>query len=451
MKKYSFVNGPLPADGLDFVGFHTSFSEEQSMEVFLPKEVIIPLLQHRGAPSECLVKKGDYVQIGQPVGRAAPPLGAQIHASISGEVTSIEQIFLPDGRPTKAVRIESDAKRRYAPFVNQESPERTYTPGEIFRLLFSCGIVGMGGEGYPAHYRYQYARKCKVKTLFISGLQCEPYMICDSHHLRENGKKVVKGALTLAEAIGAKKVVICIQDKWVREITSMYTVLEEREPKKNDRQVRIAIFRSRYPQGYEKLIAEAYFGVPADLKRSVEEQFQATVCNVSTCVAIADMIEKNLPCVSRVITLAGEMIGKKNILTPIGTKLSEILSPISGIKDARIVFGGMLTGVPVENPDMPVLKTTSGIMVLQDRSEEEMPCIRCGSCEIACPVGMIPYLCEQAALHDKKDMAQRMHIDRCISCGACSYVCPSRHPLSLRISRYKNEKPGKIRRELKHE
>jgi len=439
MKKYSFIKGFLPFDGLDFIGTHTSLSEERALELFLPKEVLIPLLQHRGNPAELLVKEGDYVRIGQPIGKVKDAPSAPVHASISGTVTSIEQLRLPDGRVSSAVRIESDGKRQYISSVKKNENFLDFTPKILWQLLFQSGIVGMGGEGYSAFYKCQIAEEFGVDTLLINGIQCEPYLTCDSYQLRERSSKVIQGAAALAGVLQIKKIRFCIQDKWMREIEAMYTALQGVETEFLDKEMEILLFRSRYPQGYEKLLCQAVYEKPFDLNKTVEEQYKAVVFNVSTCCAFAEMLEKNLPCVSRIITLSGDQMDKKNIQVPIGTRVSELLAAVPEAKDANIVLGGAITGVPISDLDMPVMKTTTGITVLQNEIPKPMHCIRCGSCESACPMNLIPHLCERLILGNKEKKLEKLPIEQCISCGACSYVCPSKHSLSYHIARYAHQ------------
>jgi Na+-translocating ferredoxin:NAD+ oxidoreductase RnfC subunit len=57
---------------------------------FKPEQVVIPLKQHLGAPSETKVKVGDKVSLGDLIGIIPDgALGANIHASINGEITEV--------------------------------------------------------------------------------------------------------------------------------------------------------------------------------------------------------------------------------------------------------------------------------------------------------------------------------------------------------------------------
>ena len=61
-------------------------------------EVAIPLKQHLGAPSVSLVSKGDHVIKGDVIGEIPESaLGARVHASISGRVTSVGDVVVIRG------------------------------------------------------------------------------------------------------------------------------------------------------------------------------------------------------------------------------------------------------------------------------------------------------------------------------------------------------------------
>ena len=57
-----------------------------------PKQVVIPLLQHIGAPCKAVVQKGDRVKMGQRIGEPGGFVSAPVHASVSGEVIAVEAV-----------------------------------------------------------------------------------------------------------------------------------------------------------------------------------------------------------------------------------------------------------------------------------------------------------------------------------------------------------------------
>jgi electron transport complex protein RnfC len=90
-----------------------------------------------------------------------------------------------------------------------------------------------------------------------------------------------------------------------------------------------------------------------------------------------------------------------------------------------------MTGISQYNLDVPIIKGTSGILVLDKRFEmaDEIDCIRCSRCIDACPVGLMPCMIGLAVKNNKFDVASSYDPLDCIECGSCGYVCPSKIPL----------------------
>lgn len=91
-----------------------------------------------------------------------------------------------------------------------------------------------------------------------------------------------------------------------------------------------------------------------------------------------------------------------------------------------------MMGPAVKSLDVPVLKGTSGILVLtkeQAIKEAILPCIKCGECVDACPMQLLPVWMSAYAERGLIDEAERYRVMDCCECGACTFVCPSKRPL----------------------
>jgi len=446
MKKLSFKQGMLPLDGLDFSKDRV-LSGERILEIFTPKIVVLPLLQHLGTPASILVEKGEEVCAGQMIGKPTSPMSVPIHASISGTVYDISSIRLPSGIRCDAVFIRNDLKKRFDPSISRRVDPTSLTPRDLRRLLVMSGIVGMGGEGVPTAVKCTRAAFAGVNILYVNCLQSEPYLVCDIHLIREQTDRLVHGAAALGGVCRVKKIVFCIEDKWVQEIDILRTSLARIRKEYPDRVLDMLVFKSRFPQGYDRLLMQAIYHVEIPMKYSIEEAVGAVVFNAATCTAFWDVAEKNMPCISRIITISGDTMTEKNVLVPIGSLVSDVIERIPGTASCqRIVLGGSLTGVALSNLDTPIIKTTQGITLVRKSHNYSYPCIHCGACVTACPVGLLPYLANRLIdLADTKSLANE-NIEQCISCGACSYVCPSGIELSAHIARaaHRTRKAGKV-------
>ena len=59
-----------------------------------PRQVTVPLKQHIGKTAEAIVKEGEIVEVGQLIGRCMGSISANVHASIKGTVTSVDNGFI---------------------------------------------------------------------------------------------------------------------------------------------------------------------------------------------------------------------------------------------------------------------------------------------------------------------------------------------------------------------
>ena len=160
------------------------------------------------------------------------------------------------------------------------------------------------------------------------------------------------------------------------------------------------------------------------------------VHNVATAHAVQQAVAHGRPLVSRIVTVSGGKVGQPgNLEVPIGTPARHLIDHCGGLtgKPARIVLGGPMMGITIPHLDVPVVKGTNGILALS-RPEIEAhspgPCIRCGRCVQACPVGLVPL--EMAAYTRAGDVngAADRGLGDCISCGSCAFVCPASIPLT---------------------
>jgi electron transport complex protein RnfC len=161
------------------------------------------------------------------------------------------------------------------------------------------------------------------------------------------------------------------------------------------------------------------------------------VQNVGSIATIAEIFETGLPLIERVVTVTGPGVRRpSNLIIPVGTMLGDVLDFCGGLTDdaAEIIFGGPMMGSSQPDLRTPLIKGTTGIVVLttnEVKPTKTYPCIRCGHCLEACPVFLNPSalgLLAQAGRYE--DMQEKYHLQDCMLCGSCSYVCPSNIPLS---------------------
>lgn len=435
---FSFHKSFSLDNALDF-SKRSSFMQEIILEKVYPTRIILPMKQHYGEPCVPTVEVGEHVLIGQCVGMPAPgAFSSPVHSGISGTVTEIKDVRLPNGTACKAVCIESDRKRTFHPSVYPRV-DVGVSGSAVMGIVRDAGIVGMGGEGIPSIAKMIRAKKTGVKELLVNCLQSEPYASSDFYRITESAEYIVMGAVALAGAMNIKKITFLISNKHKNEIAVIQNAMQLTAHRYSGYSFNVKLFEERYPQGYYRLIARALYGKEISENESLEETCGAVLFNSSTVYACWEAIADNIPLVSRVVTVTTEHGHSHNVLAPIGTPVSELLNTINGVSNTnkRIVWGNAFTGITIQDPDnTPIIKTTSGISVYERREFVKSSCIHCGKCAENCPMNLNPSLLYHLIDSGLKDDAESYNASKCFSCGACSYVCPSGLTLTQTVAAF---------------
>ena len=394
-----------------------------------PDEIVLPLRQHAGKPAIACVKPGDRVERGDKVGEADGFMSVPIHASAAGTVEDIDWWPHPDGSMAESVRIKVDrfapqvARPRLVPHWEGLSRE------EVVNAVQDAGVVGLGGAAFPTHVKLAPPKDFKVHTLIINGAECEPYLTSDHRTMAEYPDRVHFGIRVMMHAIGVDRCVIGVE----RNKPDAIEALRRTAP--DDLNVSILPLTVKYPQGAEKMLIHAVTGVEVPSGK-LPVSVGVIVQNVGSVAAIAEVFETGLPLIERIVTVSGHGLRKPaNLIVPVGTKLKDLLAQCDGVTAdaAEVIMGGPMMGQAISDLDAPVIKGTTGIVVLEKtetRTNTVFPCIHCGRCLDACPVFLNPSLLGDFARTQQYEAMVDLHIADCMLCGSCAYVCPSNIPLS---------------------
>lgn len=422
MKLHTFkIGGVHPAENKIAAG-------KPIVNMPLPAEVVLPVSQHIGAPAKPVVKKGDHVNRGDLVAEAGGFVSAHVHTPISGTVVKIDTARTPQGMPVEAIYIKSDEADREADALAMadKEPKRTEAevaalePKEIIGLIKDAGIVGLGGATFPAHVKLSPPPGSKAEVVIINAAECEPCLSCDDMLMRENAREIVKGVQLLVRAAGVTRGIIAIENNKPEAIAAMTEACASVPG------IEVMTMQVKYPQGGEKQLIEAVTGreVPSG---ALPIATGSIVQNVATAYAVYRAVYHNEPILDRVLTIHDGNEGK-NLRVPLGT----ILATLVENKDyEKIILGGPMMGRTASTLNTPMIKGTSGILLdsrYAHRREAE-PCIRCGACVNACPMGLEPFLLSTLSRLKNYDDAEQEKIANCIECGSCSYICPASRPL----------------------
>lgn len=417
-------------------GIHPPQKKDQTVnkkiEKYLPKgDLVFPMAQSLGAPCQPVVKKGDRVLVGQKLGDSEAFVSAPVLSSVSGTVKDIALRLTSAGIYENCVIIENDNCYEKDPFWAPLENYATADPREYLKRIREAGIVGFGGATFPTAVKLSPPPDKKIKWLIINGVECEPYINCDNRLMLEEPEKIVEGLKLLLRLFPEAEGIIGIENNKPEAIKTMESEIAKQGPGN----ISVAALAVKYPQGAEKMLIEAVTkqeyimtALPADVG--------CIILNVRTVHQIREAIVAGDPALTRIITVTGEAVAEpKNIHVRLGTSMRELIDFCGGFREqpVKVISGGPMMGVSLRSIDIPVVKSTSGILALTASNSHLAPesaCIRCGRCFEGCPMGLMPSVLNPLVLMRDYKAFEETGGMNCIECGACSYSCPANRHLT---------------------
>ncbi|MBF0328970.1 MAG: electron transport complex subunit RsxC [Nitrospirae bacterium] len=393
-----------------------------------PKRVVIPLSQHIGAPCKLAVSIGQEVKRGEVVGTPEGFVSSPVHSSVSGKVVAIADFPVATGRLVPSVVIENSGTDEWTA-LKDNSDYMNLSPDELKTKVKDAGIVGMGGAAFPAHVKLSPPKEKPIDVVIINGAECEPYLTADYRLMIERPKDIIEGLKVLMKIIGVNKGFIGIENNKPDAIEIMKNAVS------GEQNIQVCALEVKYPQGAEKMLIKACADreVPP---RALPMDVGVVVQNIGTAIAVYEAARYGKPLVERVVTVTGEGIKEpRNLLVKIGTLVSELIEDCGGYSSeaAKVISGGPMMGFAVYSTETPVTKGTSGVLVLPESEafhlDEFGPCIRCGRCIDACPMGLIPSMLSVYSEKGFYEDAKAYNLFDCFECGSCTFVCPSKRPI----------------------
>lgn len=421
------------------------FSAEAAIETLpIPKQVSVPIGQHLGAPATALVKRGDEVKVGQLIAKASGFISANIHSPVSGKVLKIDDIYDTSGyrKPCIIINVEGDEWVDSIDQSKEINGDIKLDQKAIIDKINEMGIVGLGGATFPSFVKLMVPEGKKVDYLVINGVECEPYLTSDHRVMLERGEEMLIGVSILMKGLAVEKALIGIENNKPDAIEHLKKLAQKFKG------VEIHPLKVQYPQGGEKQLIQALTGreVPSG---KLPLEVGCVVNNVGTALAVYEAVQKNKPLIERVVTVTGKSVKKpSNFLVRIGTPTKELVEAAQGLPEdtGKIISGGPMMGKALLNLEVPVVKGTSGILIMPENESKrntEGNCIRCAKCVQACPMGLEPVLLSKSSKLKMFEKVESERVMDCIECGSCSYTCPANIPL-LDYIRYGKSTVGQI-------
>ncbi len=419
-------------------------------EAGLPKQAVISVFEHIGAPATPIVKKGDQVKVGTLIAEAAGFVSAPIHSSVSGKVAKVDAVIDVSGTRRTAIYIDVEGDEW------EESIDRTpdivtldqrpdLDSKAIVEAIKKAGVVGLGGATFPSHVKLSPPPGAVAECVVINAVECEPYLTADHRLMLEHADEVLVGVKLIMKAVNAPVAYIGIENNKPDAIALM----TEKAQKYSD--INVVPLKVKYPQGGEKQLVQAVTGREVPAPPAIPIAVGAVVQNVGTAFAIYQAVMKNRPLIDRVITVTGKSVkNPSNLLARLGTPMQQLIDECGGLPadTGKVISGGPMMGKALLNLDVPMIKGSSGLLIMTDKEARRatpQACIRCAKCVGACPMGLEPYLLATMSAKHEWEVVEKNDITSCIECGSCQFTCPSHRPMLDNIRLGKTTVMGIIR------
>ncbi|MBS4020803.1 MAG: 4Fe-4S dicluster domain-containing protein [Dethiobacter sp.] len=446
-------------------GYHFKFEgypRAEVVEMEIPSTVIIPLKQGCGNEVKPVVKQGDKVEAGQIIGKDAEGIAAPVHASVSGEVVSLDQIKYPRG-VVNSIVIESDGTKRWEPLAGRQADWTKLSVPQIEELLYTSGVTSLDSQGIPTNREGSPLSARDVKHLIVNAVEADPYNLSLTVLLAEERLvQFLEGLMILQKMMPGAKIHLAVNSNR-KELLAQFDELT-----RENQLLELYPLSPKYPQGNDEVLMKAILG-----GNYANASAASVVLTVQTVLQARDAVVDGKPLIERMVALSGpgwehNLHLKVRVGTPIQSITAKYLKK-TGLQ--RLVPNNLLTNVAISDL-LPVDRTFDNLNAIPENTNralfsflrlgakkssyskaflsaalpmlektcdtnvhgEARACIFCGYCEEVCPVEIIPHLLDKYVKSNIIDeQLIRYGIFSCVECNLCSYVCPSKIHLAWNI------------------
>lgn len=403
---------------------------------FLPKSVIIPLIQEKDVLCKPLVKIGDDVVEGQIIAESSD---AVIHSPVPGSVVDINFIHCPYGKIEKAIKIKTKGSFTYLGKKLNSENWISLSPASLERKLKDKGIINTFSCTQSVSLLKQIKKisKNNTKTIIVRLFDEDTTRFADKLETKFYIKSIMEGADILAKIISADGIIYVIDQN--SEVTKDF----ENDDKHNIYFMKMNA--DKYTNGYKKEIVDNFIKYhKKNCKLSITRN--DLFIDSYTLMDIYNAVINDIPVMTKNVLFTGNCIPASCFLNVrIGFTLREIVNQIGGfIKNpGTIIINGKLCGHANNNLDIPITKYVKSVEFISKANTTDSQvysCVKCGSCRFNCPVKIAPDILYDYVLK-KTDIPQAYlkTATLCTNCGICNTVCQARIPLCQVITMIKNK------------
>lgn len=391
-----------------------------------PKYLYYPTVELRCPSGETCVIDGQHVKVGELIGtRHGGFFDQNIFATVSGKVLGFEKKLHGSNQVVDCLIVENDFKYE----LHEDCIPRTdeeidaLTKEDFIEIIEYSGLAGLGGSGFPTHIKFK--TEAPIHTILANGVECEPLIISDYQIMLDKTDRIIKGIQYAMRAVDAEQGLIAVKKKYPELKEAFEKALEEFP----DSNIRVVQVGNHYPQGWEIDTIKSACGIKVPVGE-LTSKYGVIVSNVATLYGIYRAVKKRMPITERFFSISGEGIMEpKSFNVRIGTPVKDLIEMCGGYKGDEpkvLISGGPMMGTNLTHDDYIVSKTTTSLIVFNERPIVEEPCISCASCVYSCPVDIQPVQIMNAYKQRDKEAVEALDVNKCIECGLCSYTCPSK-------------------------
>ncbi|MCI8756321.1 MAG: hypothetical protein HFG18_06980 [Oscillospiraceae bacterium] len=295
---------------------------------------------------------------------------------------------------------------------------------ELAEKIGAAGVVGAGGAGFPTHKKLAPG----IDTVLINAAECEPLLYTDYAILKQHMDMVLSGAQSMAEAMGAKQVVLCIKHH-----TALRLALEADQPLGGI--CRTGVLPDVYPMGDEIIMIYQALGrvvPPGQLPSSAG----VVVINAETAYNVCNALQ-GIPVTKKWLTIGGSVEHPLVIRVPVGTNVGALLRKAGvTVPEGYVVLdGGPAMGAIVSPATAIVTKKTKSLLILPETipavqakranvqrllKRTSSACCQCMMCTEMCPRHLLGYPLQPHRTLRAAGSGNISHPEDLLSASVCS-------------------------------